>query len=55
MSKDKRDLGSFCGSQVGTPRKVNYKAIDKFVSRQELARCLKKEKEIYEQKLQSGK
>mmetsp|Transcript_25381 Transcript_25381/g.22521 ORF Transcript_25381/g.22521 Transcript_25381/m.22521 type:complete len:86 (+) Transcript_25381:32-289(+) len=37
-----------------TPTKINYRAIDKFVNRQQLARCLKKEKEIYQEKLEAG-
>lgn len=41
-------------SRSSTPNKVNNRAIEKFVHRQELARWLKEEKEIYESKLKAG-
>lgn len=40
-------------SDIGDYR-INYKAVDKFVHRQELARCLKREKEVFNQQLESG-
>lgn len=40
-----QNRNSMYGSQ-NSPAKINHKAVDKFVHRQELARCLKKEKEI---------
>lgn len=47
--EDRRDI-----SLDTTPTKVNYKAINKFVNRQALARCMKKEKQICKEKLESG-
>jgi hypothetical protein len=55
VSKSKRyGDRSVTASGSPTPTKVNNKAIEKFVHRQELARCLKEEKELYEQKLKAG-
>ncbi|CAI2383365.1 unnamed protein product [Moneuplotes crassus] len=41
-------------SQDPTPTNLNHKAFDKFINRQELARCIQKEKDIYKEKLESG-
>ena len=41
-------------SSNSSPTKINHKAVDKFVHRQELARWLKREKEIYQEKLNTG-
>jgi len=52
-----KSRGSIYDGQVSatsSPAKINYKAVDKFIHRQELARWLKKEQEMYEQQLRSG-
>ena len=53
-SKSRPNIESTIGSGNTTPTKINIKAIDKYVNRQELARWMKKEKEIYDEKLQAG-
>lgn len=54
MNRSKSREGGLIYSSLNSPTKINHKAVDKFVHRQELARCLKKEKEIYQEKLNSG-
>lgn len=50
MSRSRLDSST----NLESPAKINTKAVDKFIHRQELARWLKKEKEIYEEKLRKG-